>query len=310
MAMRGYLVGEVTEEYAEGLLSRREAVRRLGLLGVGLPGATALLAACGGDDDTDGDTDSGAPAATPAGPVAPQATPPPGRDVGRLITYRADGQKFRAAYSAAARPKGAVLVIHENKGLTTHFFELVGRMAANGYSALCVDLLSREGEDGLAGFTDQAAATAALGAMPREQQLGDLRSAADELLDRAGGDLKLGAMGFCFGGGMTWNLLQTGPTQEKRLAAAVPFYGPGPDAPDFSGSKAAVLGMFAGEDERVNASMPAVEEALKAAKLTYEIKVWEGAQHAFFNNTGERYDETAATAAQARMLAWFDEYLS
>lgn len=307
MAMREYLVGEVTEEYAEGLLSRREAVRRLGLLGVGLPGATALLAACGGDDD---EADSGAPAATPAGPVAPQATAPPGRDVGKLVTYTADGQKFRAAYKAAAEPRGAVLVIHENKGLTTHFFELVGRMAAQGYTALCVDLLSREGKDGLAGFTDQAAATAALGAMPREQLLGDLNAAADELLDRAGGDLKLGAMGFCFGGGMTWNLLQKGPTQEKRLAAAIPFYGPGPEAPDFSGSKAAVLGMFAGEDERVNASMPAVEAALEAAKLTFEIKVWEGAQHAFFNNTGERYDETAATAAQKQLLAWFDRHLA
>lgn len=306
MAMREYLVGEVTEEYAEGLLSRREAVRRLGLLGVGLPGAAALLAACGDDDEAD----SGGPAATPAGPVAPQATAPPRRDVGKLVSYTAGGQKFRAAYKAAAEPKGAVLVIHENKGLTTHFFELVGRMAARGYTALCVDLLSREGKDGLAGFTDQAAATAALGAMPREQVLGDLNAAADELLDRAGGDLKLGAMGFCFGGGMTWNLLQKGPTQEKRLAAAIPFYGPAPEAPDFAGSKAAVLGMFAGDDERVNASMPAAEAALKAAKLTYEIKVWEGAQHAFFNNTGERYDEAAATAAQKQLLGWFGKHLA
>ena len=306
MAMRGYLVGEVTEEYAEGLLSRREAVRRLGLLGVGLPGATALLAACGGGDDEEAE----GPAATPAGPVAPQVEPPSGKDGGKLIRYQAGGQSFRAAYKAAATPKGAVLVIHENKGLTTHFFELVGRMAAKGYSALCVDLLSREGKDGLAGFDDQAAATAALGAMPREQLLGDLSAAADELLDRAGGDLKLGAMGFCFGGGMTWNLLQKGPTQEKRLAAAIPFYGPGPEAPDFQGSKAAVLGMFAGDDERVNASIPATEEALKAAKLTYEIKVWEGAQHAFFNDTGERYNETAAKAAQTQLLAWFGEHLA
>ncbi len=62
-------------------------------------------------------------------------------------------------------------------------------------------------------------------------------------------------MGFCFGGGMTWNLLQAGPGQEKPLRAAIPFYGPGPETPDFTGSQAAVLGMYAGEDERVNASM-------------------------------------------------------
>lgn len=305
MAMKEYLVGEVTEEYAEGLLSRREAVRRLGLLGVGLPGAAALLAACGGDDD-----EADAPAATPAGPVAPQAAAPPGKEVGKLITFKAGGQSYRAAYKAADKPKGAVLVIHENKGLTAHFFELVGRMASKGYSAICVDLLSREGKDGLAGFDDQAAATAALSAMPTEQLLGDLSAGVDELLERAGDDLKLGAMGFCFGGGMTWNLLQKGPGQEKRLRAAIPFYGPGPETPDFSGSKAAVLGMYAGEDERVNASMAPTEAALKAAKLTYEVKVWDGAQHAFFNNTGERYNENAATAAQKQLLAWFGTHLA
>jgi carboxymethylenebutenolidase len=305
MAMREYLVGEVTEEYAEGLLTRREAVRRLGLLGVALPAATALLAACGDDDE-----EAEGPAATPAGPVAPQATPPPGEHVGKLIRFTADGQDYRAAFKAADKPKGAVLIVHENKGLTTHFFELTGRMASKGYTALCLDLLSREGKDGLAGFDDQAAATAALSAMPTEQLVGDLSKGVDELLDRAQGDLKLGVMGFCFGGGMTWNLLQTGPTQEKRIRAAIPFYGPGPEAPDFTGSKAAVLGMYAGEDERVLASRPAVEDALKKAGLTYEIKVWDGAQHAFFNDTGDRYNATAAAAAQVQLLDWFGKYLA
>jgi len=304
MAMRDYLVGEVTEEFAEGHLSRREAIRRLGLLGVGLPAAGALLAACG-DDKNGAGSGPGA-----GGPSAPQATAPPGEHVGRLIRFTAGGQDYRAAFRAADKPKGAVLIVHENKGLTTHFFELTGRMAGQGYTALCVDLLSREGKDGLAGFTDQAAATAALSAMPMEHLLGDLSRGVDELLDRAGGDLRLGVMGFCFGGGMTWNLLQAGPTQEKRIRAAVPFYGPGPGAPDFAGSKAAVLGMYAGEDERVLASRPAVEEALKKAGLTYEIKVWDGAMHAFFNNTGPNYNEAAATAAQTQLLAWFDRYLT
>src|SRR3954468_10883997 len=140
MAMREYLVGEVTEEYAEGLLSRREAVRRLGLLGVGLPGAALLLAGCGDDDDGAGGPGA---AQTPAGPVAPQSTPPPGENVGKLIRFSAGGQDYRAAFAAAEKPRGAVLVIHENKGLTTHFFELTGRMASKGYTALCVDLLSR-----------------------------------------------------------------------------------------------------------------------------------------------------------------------
>jgi carboxymethylenebutenolidase len=302
MAMRQYLVDEVTEEFAEGHLSRREALRRLGLLGVALPGASTLLAACGDDKKAPG-------AAAVNGPVAPQSTPPPGAAVGRLIHFRAGGQDYRAAYAAADKAQGAVLVIHENKGLTTHFYELTGRLAAHGYSALCVDLLSRANPEGLASFTDQAAATAALAAMPMEELLGDLAHGLDELLRRAGSGLNAGVLGFCFGGGLTWNLLQAGPNQQTRLKAAVPFYGPGPAAPDFTGARAAVLGMYAGEDSRVLASRPAVEAALKAAGLTYEIKVWDGAQHAFFNNTGPNYDPTAAAAAQAQMLAWFDKYL-
>src|SRR5689334_10678130 len=110
MAMKDYLVGEVTEEYAEGLLSRREAVRRLSLLGVGLPAAAALLTACGDDDAAE----TSGPGATPEGPIAPQASAPPGKDVGKLITFKAGGQSYRAAFKAAETPKGAVLVIHEN----------------------------------------------------------------------------------------------------------------------------------------------------------------------------------------------------
>src|SRR4051794_22085781 len=136
MAMRDYLVGEVTEEYEHGLLTRREALRRLGLLGVGLTSATALLAACGGGGS--------APAPATAAPTPPQAAPPPGADA--PIRFTANGIDYRAAYRApSGDPQGAVLLIHENKGLTTHFYDLVGRFAARGYNALCVDLLSRAG---------------------------------------------------------------------------------------------------------------------------------------------------------------------
>ncbi len=108
---------------------------------------------------------------------------------------------------------------------------------------------------------------------------------------------------------MTWNLLQAGPGQEKRLRAAVPFYGPAPATPDFSGSQAAVLGMYAGNDERVNASRAAAEEALKAAGLTHEVMTYEGVDHAFFNDTGPRYNAEAAAAASEKMLAWFTTHL-
>jgi carboxymethylenebutenolidase len=300
MAMRDYLVGEVTEEYEHGLLTRREALRRLALLGVGLTSATALLAACGG-----GEAANSPPSAAPA---APQAAPPPGADP--AIRFSANGIDYRAAYrSPSGDPQGAVLLIHENKGLTTHFYDLVGRFATRGYDALCVDLLSRAGHDGTAGFTDQAAATAKLAATPTEQLVADLHAGADELLRRASVQ-KLGAVGFCFGGGLTWNLLQAGPGQETRLKVAVPFYGPAPAQPDFTGSKAAVLAIYGALDSRVDASRDAIRQALEKADLRHEIVTYDGADHAFYNDTGPRYNAAAAAQATTKMFDWLEQYLA
>jgi carboxymethylenebutenolidase len=139
-----------------------------------------------------------------------------------------------------------------------------------------------------------------------ERLLGDLRAGIDELQRRVPG-AKVGAVGFCFGGGMAWSLLHAG---EDRLAAVVPFYGPAPDDPDFSRAQAAVLGVYAGQDDRVNASRDRAEAALKAAGLTYEIRTFEGVDHAFFNDTGPRYDAEAAREAYAALLAWFDRHLA
>jgi carboxymethylenebutenolidase len=106
---------------------------------------------------------------------------------------------------------------------------------------------------------------------------------------------------------MTWRLLAA---REARLAAAVPFYGPFPDGGSLSGSKAAVLGIYAGLDSRVNASRPAARAALQKAKLKHQIVTYPGVDHAFFNPTGSRHDPAAAAAAYKRMLAWFGRYLA
>jgi carboxymethylenebutenolidase len=295
MAMRDYLAGEVAADCADGFISRREALRRLALLGIGLGTATTLLAACGGDDD----------AAVPAGTTAPTApTTVAGAGEAQATSFAGPNGELLAAYAAAASPKGAVLLVHENRGLTPHFFDLAGRFAADGYSALCVDLLSAQG--GTAALTDPAGAPAALGAAPVEQLLADLGAGIDELQSRVP-DANVGVVGFCFGGGMTWNLLDAG---EERLAAAVPFYGPAPDAPDFSGANAAVLAIYAGEDDRVNASRDRAVAALEVAGLTHEVKTFDGVDHAFFNDTGPRYDEAAATEAYALVLDWFGRYLA
>jgi carboxymethylenebutenolidase len=195
-------------------------------------------------------------------------------------------------------------VIHENRGLTPHFFDVVGRLASDGYSALCVDLLSPEG--GTASLADPAAAPTALANAPVERLLGDLDAGIDELQRRVPG-ASIGTVGFCFGGGMVWNLLQTG---EERLAAAVPFYGPAPEQPDFTRAQAAVLAIYAEQDSRVNASRERAEAGLQAAGLTYEVLVFPGADHAFFNDTGPRYNAQAASEAYRAVLDWFGRYLA
>jgi len=299
MALRNYLVGEVAEDFTDGILGRREALRRLGLLGLSLSSATALLAACG---------DGGQPGAA-ATTSAPQATAPvPGRtgpvDPGEPVRFAGPAGELQGAWAEASNPKGALLVIHENRGLIPHFLDLVGRFANASYSALCVDLLSSQG--GTGSLQDPAAAPTALANTPPEQLVADLKAGIDEL-ERRVPDAKVGVVGFCFGGGMTWNLLQAG---ERRLAAAVPFYGPAPESPDFSKAKAAVYAIYGEQDERVNATRERAEAALKAAGLTYEIRTFAGAGHAFFNDTGQRYNPEAAQQAWQDMLDWYNQHLA
>ena len=168
-----------------------------------------------------------------------------------------------------------------------------------------IDLLSEEG--GTASLPSEGDATAALGQASSERLIADLRAGLDELEQRAPG-AKLAVIGFCFGGGMTWQLLAAG---EPRLAAAVPFYGPAPADADFGGSpNAAVLGIYAENDSRVNASREAAGAALTAAGLTHELRTFPGVDHAFFNDTGPRYDEAAATEAYQAMLDWFASHLA
>jgi carboxymethylenebutenolidase len=221
------------------------------------------------------------------------------------ITWTGPSGELRGAWAQAATPRGAVLVIHENKGLNDWVRTVAGRLAGIGYSALAIDLLSEEG--GTAKFTDPAAATAALGTVPTDRFVADLRSGLDEVTRRTPGH-KLAVVGFCFGGGLVWQLLAAG---EPRLAAAVPFYGPLPENPDFTGSKnSAVLGLYGALDQRVTSSEPAAKAALDQAGSINDLVVEPDADHAFFNDTGPRYNPVAAADAWTRVQDWFSRYLA
>lgn len=297
--LQRYIAEEIATDHVDGLLSRREALRRLALLGVGTTAAAALIAACG---ESRGPT---AATSTTSSKAAIAPGPPPGMENAvqpAPITW--DDGRLQGSWAAADRPRGAVLVIHENKGLNDWVRSVVGRFGGTGYSALGIDLLSAQG--GTAAFADPAAATAALGKIAPDQFIADLRSGLDELERRAPG-VKLAVIGFCFGGGLTWQLLAAG---EPRLAAALPFYGPLPDPHDFAGSKqAAVLAFYGAKDERVTSTKDAAAAALQRAGLVHQIVVEPDADHAFFNDTGPRYNAAAAADAWQRMLAWFGSHL-
>jgi carboxymethylenebutenolidase len=305
--LQRYIAEEIATDHVDGLLSRREAIRRLGLLGLTATAATALIAACGNEKKPEATTPSTTTTAG-AGATTPTHTEPPPGMAGAVttapITWAGPTGELQGAWAEAAVPRGGVLVIHENKGLNDWGRSVAGRLAGAGYSALAIDLLSEEG--GTAKYTDPAEATAALSKVPPERFVADLRSGLDEVARRVP-DKKLAVVGFCFGGGLTWRLLGAG---EPRLAAAVPFYGPLPDNPDFSGSKAAVLGFYGALDTRVTSSEGAAKAALDKAGLVNELVVEPDADHAFFNDTGPRYQPTAATDAWQRLQDWFAQYLT
>ena len=294
--LQRYLAEEVAEDHADGLVSRREALRRLGLLGLSGAAAASLLAGFVADE---------AKArllrvSRPSGPAATEAARPT-----REITFRGpQGRRLMGAWAAAAKPKGGVLVIHENRGHNDSIRAIAGRLAGSGYSALAIDLLSEEGGTGT--FHDEVVAMAALGSVPESRLVADLKAGVTELRRRLPGK-KVAATGFCFGGGMTWRLLAS---KGARLAAAAPFYGPFPDGGNLSGTKAAVLGIYAGLDSRVNATRPAAQAALRQAKLKHQIVTYPGVDHAFFNPTGSRHDPAAAAAAYKKLLSWFGTYVA
>src|SRR3954468_17831076 len=295
--LQRYIAEEVAEDHADGILTRREAMRRLGLLGLTAPAATTLLAtfAAGAAPAATKPTTKAKAAFSRGGPATPKPITFPG--VG--------GRTLQGAWAPVSRPRGGVLVIHENRGLNDHIRMVAGRFAANGFAALALDLLSEEGGTGAFGG-DDGKASAALAAAPPERFDADMKAGVTEIRRRLGARKRIGAIGFCFGGGLVWRLLAA---KEKRLSAAAPFYGPWPQGANLDGINAAVLGVYGGLDNRVNSTRDAALAAVRAAKVPYHFMTFTTADHAFFNDTGPRYNAPSAAEAYRRVIDWYERYL-
>ena len=300
--LQRYIAEEIATDHVDGLLSRREALRRLALLGVSTAAATALIAACGENKKTSSNapvTSSGAATSPSVPPGSAKALPT------QPITWVGPQGQLQAAWAQAPNAKGGILVIHENKGLTDWVRSVAGRFAGIGYSGLAIDLLS--GQGGTAKFKDPAAATAALGNIPPQDFVANLRSGIGELTRRVP-DKKLAVVGFCMGGGLVWQLLESGVPE---LAAAIPFYGPTPNNnPDFRRSKdVAVLAFYGDQDKRVLATEPIARAALEQAGMVNQLVTEPNANHAFFNDTGDRYNAPAAEDAWRKVQEWLTRYV-
>ena len=191
----------------------------------------------------------------------------------------------------------AILVVHENRGLNPHIEDIARRLALDGFMALAPDALTSLG--GYPGDEDKARAAFATLDQPKTRE--DFLAAAAWLRARPDGNGRLGAVGFCYGGGIVHWLA----TQLPDLNAAVTFYGNPPPPQDAAKVKAPLLVNLAGSDERINAAWPAYEAALKAAGVKYTVYRYPGTQHGFNNDTTPRYDAQAAKLAWDRTLAFF-----
>jgi carboxymethylenebutenolidase len=276
------------EDFRRGVFDRREFLGKLARLVGGTAAAAALLPMLEGHSD--------------AAQVVSKDDP--GLKTG-YITYPGATGDVRA-YSA--RPKDTakrpgVVVIHENRGLNPHTEDVARRLAKEGYLAVAPDALSPFG--GTPQNPDEARPL--FQKLDRESNIKNFVAAVQYLKTDPQSTGKVACMGFCWGGGVTNQVAVHSPD----LAAAVPFYGAQPAPEDVPKIKAVMLIHYAGDDERINAGIPAFEEALKKAGVDYKICMYPGASHAFFNDTNPppRYNKEAANLAWQRTLAFFKEKL-
>jgi carboxymethylenebutenolidase len=213
---------------------------------------------------------------------------------------RVSGDLVRARRVDARRP--AVLVIHENRGLNPHIRDVTRRMALAGYLAFGIDLLSPDGGTP----ADEDKARAMIAALDQPENLARAEAAVKFLAAHPASTGNVGAVGFCWGGGLVNQLAQASP----QLKAGVAYYGMQPPLDRVPGVRAALLLHYAGLDNRVNEGIAAYEDALAKAGKDYTVYVYDGANHAFNNDANPaRYDPKAADLAWTRTTAFLAKHL-
>ena len=277
-------VDELYEEYRNGNVSRREFMKKLAVVTGGTAAAVVILP----------DLNTASAATARRGAV---------NLINKFITYPGASGEMKAYLSMPEGKKKlpGVIVIHENRGLVPHIQDVNRRMAMEGFISLAPDALSPLGGTP----EDQNKGRDMIGQLNREETIKNFVAAVRYLETHPRSTGKVGCTGFCWGGAMTNQVAVNSPD----LDAAVPYYGTTPAPEDVPKIKAKVMAHYAGDDERINTGIPAFEEALKKAGIQYQIFIYEGTQHAFNNDTSERYNKEAAALAWKRTTDFFKESL-
>ncbi len=280
---------ELYDYYVHGKISKRAFLEGAGKFAVAGVTATMLL------DQL-----------SPNYALAQQVAPDDASIVTERITYpspnghgEVNGYLVRPAGATGKLP--AVLVVHENRGLNPYIEDVARRMGKAGFMALAPDGLTSVG--GYPGNDDEGRALQKT--VDGTKLMNDFFAGFEYLRSRDDCTGKVGAVGFCYGGGVVNAIAVAYP----ELAAGVPFYGRQPKAEDVASIQAPLLLQYAALDERINAGWPAYEEALKKEGKTYTAYIYPDVNHGFHNDTTPRYDEAAAKLAEERTIAFFNEHL-
>ena len=281
---------ELYDFYAHGRITKREFLDRAGKFAVGGMTAMAILSAM-----------------SPDYALAQQVAPDDAGIVAEWITYpspngHGEVKGYLVKPAGATGKLGAVVVVHENRGLNPYIQDVARRVAKAGYIALAPDGLSSVG--GYPGDDEKGRELQAT--VDPTKLMNDFFAAVEFLLADAAVNGKVGIIGFCYGGGVA----NAAAVAYPELSGAVPFYGRQPAAADVAKIKCPLLIHYAELDERINAGWPEYEAALKAAGIRYEAFIYPGVNHGFHNDTTPRYDVAAAELAWGRTLEFFRRNLA